>query len=323
MNTLILNYTKVLVLTVLFGCFAINLSAADTEIPAITINAEDFLDQATLRAIKSDQNLLSSPEVMGKLADYFKGNLEVNSNLNDNEPQFIKWLGFGVLLVNSYSEAGGNGPTGQRDVNVYEVKLGWFSVQVHIVVREYKVPTGDNNDDNVSDWIRWPRENFDIRWEESTCSVDYNTILNGETNPLIIAPVYENDEYIGDVVSIEYRDLYPDAVAYMVTEIGSIEGEIPAGGGLKKLAEQAFQQALSTSIQALRIVSQTGTQTTLEFDNPENLNFQFNVYDLQGTVVKTVNSVGNNLTVENLPTGVYFIECTTDSALRSKIVVVQ
>lgn len=330
------NIFKALTLIFTFGlCFLSpkGISAADdvTTQSSQTIQYEiSAEDEAMLQSLGiTPEALLQDPNLVNKIQSAIQYELEDKLGLGDNND-------FGPQ--NASSEV-------TIEISLQKCSRCWFGFKFVLTIKtktslvnatQEVIPTGIVTPGKEGeDWIEIPNDKLDIRWEAITFETLPYPPIRPSTGPTIdtaaipwialIVPVYEDDTEIGFIVDADHAELYPDAIAYFTMEVGEPTIEITDSTGLKDHINQSFIEVLMSykDNNSFRVLSKTGAQTTLEFDNKEGANLKFNVYDLQGTVVKTINSMNENITIDGLPSGTYFIECTTDNTLRTKIVIAQ
>jgi hypothetical protein len=89
------------------------------------------------------------------------------------------------------------------------------------------------------------------------------------------------------------------------------------------LVKQSAVQSVDVIVKpSFKMVSNTSNEVVLEFTNNQNTGTKFNVYDITGSIVREVVSSGKTLTInKDLPPGVYFVICTTDNKLQTKITI--
>ena len=159
-----------------------------------------------------------------------------------------------------------------------------------------------------------------VNWE--LAQVEFPNATSEETgDPLYEVPVYSGPVPVGYIVNTEYYNTHPNAIFYLKSVGSSVEilAE-PSSEELMSYFSEEIAAALA-SYSSLQITSQTNNRVVMEFNNPSNADTKFDIFNVNGTVVRQLSSSNNVLVVDGLPSGVYFVKSTTDPSLYKKIII--
>ena len=207
---------------------------------------------------------------------------------------------------------GGNGPEGLEHIYTYTTTLSCGrKIVVHDTVHTI-VPDGKGGFRRAE-----PSDipsHFNIMWMEPIAQLLPSPDGSDEYELLLKIPVYQNGDFAGYIVSIEFYEMYPDCIAYLSSSSRTVDTIITI--------DDSLLESLVSDTSSLRITSQTREKVVMEFDNQDNVDTQFNVYNIiNGVLVRQIDSKGSILTIENLPTGVYLVRCATNPSIQNKIII--
>lgn len=277
----------------------------NTLIKKNTATCSSLLLSTEMKGAKSTYNIYNN--WIKKVSVMFILVVTLFAFISANEAQAKQDVDYGVTIK---LEPGGDGPLGIRMIVSIQVKVGPFKIEVSDTVN-LAVPQKNGSDSfRLATPADFP-STYHIATDEATISFPKGE----EELPMYTIPVYQDDIFLGNLVNTEYYDMYPNAIAYLLSEGRSFKLVETDPEFLKPLIDEAKTNY------SLKVTSQSDNKVIMEFDNTNNLNTKFDVFNTNGEVVKQITSNGNVLTIEDLPVGVYFIRSTTNHNLQQKIVI--
>ena len=217
----------------------------------------------------------------------------------------------GLDSVTISFKLGGNGPIGvimtvTMHISIFGIPID-ITFDVHLAVKK---PEGGFEE---PDYKVFPPSGTTFAWSEA-----YIDEIKGEDSVVVIVPVIKNNIQIGYLVNLEYADEHPNAYAYMRLEKISAEPQIENSDDFTSVLSQTVSDVL---LNTLRVVEQSNESTKLEFDNKTNIFIKFNVYNTSGVIVKNIETNKNNISIMDLPAGVYLIKSTNVPVLQTKFTI--
>lgn len=143
-------------------------------------------------------------------------------------------------------------------------------------------------------------------------------LVGGEL--LLKLPYYDSTTSTsGFIVNERFVDMFPYSPGYLNLTLLSSDTMPIVTEELQAVIASLLAQLETTS--SLEITSQYRGKVVMEFENADNVDTKFDVYNINGVLVRQVDSKGSILTIDNLPTGVYLIRGATDPSLQRKIII--
>ena len=111
-------------------------------------------------------------------------------------------------------------------------------------------------------------------------------------------------------------------MAYLDVNVRSRDTTMEKVGQQKISSELKLLDKKVITTSTFKTVSNTDKEVVLEFNNTKNSNVKFNIFNMEGKVIREVVSNGNTLTVtKDMPAGIYFIVSSADPSLQISITV--